>query len=108
MSLYEKLEEATKKLSKIRRQGLPEDEEDFRFALILDDIDQPIFFTSHPEQSHRLALIWMPNPLAPSDAIAIAEIDLREVLCRRLKIFNIWALLDELIALEPIGGEQDA
>jgi len=110
MSLFEKLEEAARRLSEIRRQKRPlfgsiqlEKEEEFAFALTLDDIfDQPVFFSSHRENPDRLALVWMPR----EDAVAIAEIDLREALCRRIEIFNIWALLDKLIALEPAGGEQ--
>jgi len=105
MSLYEKLEEAAKKLSKIRRQGLPEPEETGDFTLALDDIfGDVVFFTSHEENPDRLALFWMPR----DDAVAIAEIDLKEAHCRRVKILNIWALLDELIAPVSIGGEQDA
>jgi len=105
MSLYEKLEEAAKRLSEIRRQGLPEHMEIDRFGLTLDDIfSEVVFFSSHEENPDRLALVWMPR----DDAVAIAEIDLREAHCRRVKILNIWALLDELIAPVPIGGEQDA
>jgi|GEM_PF-4858176 len=105
MNLYEMLEEAAKRLSEIRRQGLPEPEETGAFALALDDIfEEVVFFSSHEENPDRLALVWMPR----DDNVAIAEIDLKETLCRRIKILNIWALLDELIAPVPIGGEQDA
>ena len=101
MSIYEKLEKAAKRLSEIHSQGLPEGEESNKFALALDDVfGQAVFFNTHRGDPERLALVWMPR----DDAVAIAEIDLREALCRRGKILNIWALLDELIALLPLGG----
>ncbi len=100
MDFFERLKRAARRLAEIRRRGLEEDEEADEITRALDEVfGKVVLWTRHIDDTDRLALIWMPQ----DDRIAVAEVDLKLGEVPRLRILNIWGLLEGLIAEEVAG-----